>query len=1065
MNHEEDVLKDGIYEKVISTHLAEKLLEALKNDEIWVAREDVDPQEASSYLSRYLARLIKLCLCDIADKNETTVEELLSNEVGLVNEIVALLRHRLPYMGDGQEVVTDKFLLRSVQHKINSIKPTLYVAPETSLTKSFLFTGGMHDISLVSELIREIKSADRIDLLVSFIKRSGLLSILPYLREFTNKGGKLRVLTTTYMGATDPVAVTTLAELPHTEVRISYQVKSTRLHAKSYIFHRDTGYSTAYIGSSNLSHAAITDGLEWNMKMTESDTPSVMEKVKATFETYWHSEEFQPFTMEDEEKLKQAIHYEKYGKNDSTASSVYTFAVKPYYYQEAILDHLEVERKGNNRWKNLIVAATGTGKTAISAFDYARFAKSRLPEPTRLLFVAHRKEILEQSRSCFRQVLQEPNFGELCVGEYKPSSIEHLFMSIQSFHSQAYWKNMDPSFYDMIIVDEFHHAAAHSYQKLLTYFRPKILLGLTATPERMDNQSILTYFDGYMSAEIRLSDAIEKRLLCPFHYFGVTDAVDLSQVHWRGGDYVTADLEKLYVFSDTAKQRARQVIDALQHYGLDFQEIKALGFCVSQKHAAYMAEYMNSQGISSVAIDAHSTPDERRKAKQNLETGKVKIIFAVDIFNEGVDIPAVNTVLFLRPTNSITVFIQQLGRGLRLAEGKDFLTVLDFVAQSNKKYNFSDRYRALTGKPDISVKNEIENYFPHAPKGCFIQLEKMAASYILENIRKQVGKYKYYVERLYELYETMGKVVPTAEEFFQATGIDPLEFYNGKRTYTRLCIDAKIVDQPLSDESEKLMQKLAYRLFYIDSISWLNYIIKLWENPKFLDKEGTIEEIKYQDMWKWTLHDKNEETGEMHSFRESIQHLQDVKGEICSLLYYQMNHLDLQTKKIELPYSSVMEVYGRYTRDQIFSALGFSKPESIKEGVKYLHTKNSDIVTKDTDVFLVTLNKSEKEFSNTTLYQDYSINKYLFHWQSQRLTSDTSPTGMRYREQNKKGNIVLLFVRQSKKDNYGHSLPYMFLGPVHFVKYEGSQPMTIIYRLENPIPAKYISMTDTAGMI
>lgn len=261
------------------------------------------------------------------------------------------------------------------------------------------------------------------------------------------------------------------------------------------------------------------------------------------------------------------------------------------------------------------------------------------------------------------------------------------------------------------------------------------------------------------------------------------------------------------------------------------------------------------------------------------------------------------------------------------------------------------------------------------------------------------------------------------------------------------------------------MQKLAYRLFYIDSIPWLNYIIKLWENPKLLDKEGTIEEIKYQDMWKWTLHDKNEETGEMYSFRKSIQHLKDVKGEICSLLYYQMNHLDLQTKKIELPYPSVMEVYGRYTRDQIFSALGFSKPESIKEGVKYLHTKNSDIVTKDTDVFLVTLNKSEKEFSNTTLYQDYSINKYLFHWQSQRLTSDTSPTGMRYREQNKKGNIVLLFVRQSKKDNYGHSLPYTFLGPVHFVKYEGSQPMTIIYRLENPIPAKYISMTDTAGMI
>lgn len=848
-------------------------------------------------------------------------------------------------------------------------------------------------------------------------------------------------------------------------MRISYQVKSTRLHAKSYIFHRNSGYSTAYIGSSNLSHAAISDGLEWNMKITEPDMPSVMDKVDTTFEMYWNSEEFQTFTMEDEEKLKKAIQEERHGKYPSSAALAYTFAIKPYYYQEAILDRLDTERKENNRWKNLIVAATGTGKTAISAFDYQRFMKSRLPKTTRLLFVAHRKEILEQSVSCFRQILQDPNFGELSVGEYTPISADHLFMSIQSFNSKEFWEKMDPDFYDMIIVDEFHHAAADSYQKLLTHFKPKILLGLTATPERMDNQSILTYFDNHIGAEIRLTDAIEKRLLCPFHYFGVADTVDLSSVAWRGGQYVTADLEKLYVFSESAKKRAEQVIQALQSYAVPPEELKALAFCVSQKHAAYMAEFMTAKGIPAVAVDAHSTREERRMARQRLENGDIKILFTVDLFNEGVDIPTVNTVLFLRPTNSITIFIQQLGRGLRLAEGKEFLTVLDFVAQSHKKYNFSRRFQALVGNTDVSMGREIKNYFPHAPKGCFIQLEKIAEKHVLDNIRKQVGQYGHYIDVLQELYENMGHIVPTAEEFFTATGISPFEFYNKKRTYTRLCQDALIVKTNISELEEKIWKKVAPRVLYMDSLPWLDSLIKAWEKAPSMPEVDAVEKRLYLDMWKWTVGERNLQELGCASTGDIFGKWMDMKEEILSLLRYQKNQVDVRSQPLALPYPSVLSVHSQYTRDQIFSALGFDKPGSIREGVKFLHERNSHVVTKDTDVFLVTLNKSEKEFSNTTLYNDYSINKKLFHWQSQRMTSVESPTGQRYLKQNEKGNIVLLFVRKSKKDNYGNSLPYTFLCTAHLVRYEGSQPITIIYQLDVPIPAKYISITDTAGVL
>src|SRR5690625_1731598 len=339
---------------------------------------------------------------------------------------------------------------------------------------------------MLNELKKEILSSNEVDFLVSFIKWSGIRCIIDELKTFTENGGKLRVITTSYMEATDYKAVIELSRLKNVEIKISYDVERTRLHAKAYMFKRDTGFTTAYIGSSNISNPALTSGLEWNMKVSEKDSFDIIKKFEATFESYWNDGEFIPFDKDnetDKKQLKGALNK----KNALEKNDVhFTLDINPYHYQKEILENLQVEREVFGRYKNLLVAATGVGKTVISAFDFKNYLSEK--HNAKLLFVAHREEILKQSRDTFRFILKDMNFGDLLVGGYEPTSYNHLFLSINSFNSRELYEKISPDFYDFIIVDEFHHAAAKSYQKLLSHFTPEILLGLAATPERMDGQ-------------------------------------------------------------------------------------------------------------------------------------------------------------------------------------------------------------------------------------------------------------------------------------------------------------------------------------------------------------------------------------------------------------------------------------------------------------------------------------------------------------------------------------------------------------------------------------------------
>ena len=1043
------MLKDGLYEQIINKGLETELSSTDKLSDT----APIDSAEASRVLAKYIAEVVEKGLDNVADNGGDV-----NSQVALANRIISTIINETKENELDEMTVAERAeQLLALFDKKNSIlaidEKAAIIRPETSIAQSSLFTGAIHEPQMFTELKKEIISCNRIDMLVSFIKWSGLRLIMDELAAFTQNGGELRIITTSYMGATDVKAIEELRKLPNTKIKVSYDTRRTRLHAKTYVFYRDTGFTTAYVGSSNLSNAAISSGLEWNVKVTRKDLPETIDKIAATFESYWNSNEFEYYSEEQKERLARALKAEKYFDNNS--AEIYTMDIAPYSYQQEILDKLDAERKVRGYNRNLIVAATGTGKTVISALDYKRFCRQNSDKPCRLLFVAHREEILKQSMYTFRAVLKDANFGEMFVGNYKPESIDNLFMSIQTFNSQSFTDKTSPDFYDYIIVDEFHHAAAPTYQKLLSYYNPHILLGLTATPERMDGKSILPYFNNRIAAEIRLPEAIDRKLLCPFQYFGVTDSVDLDNLKWAAGGYDKGELSRIYTLSGMiANRRADLVISSLLKYVTDIDDVKGLGFCVTVEHAIFMSDYFNAHSIPSMYLTGYSPDEERKEAKNRLVKGDVRFIFVVDIYNEGVDIPEVNTVLFLRPTESLTVFLQQLGRGLRLSEDKECLTVLDFIGQANKKYNFDDKFAALLSNTTRGVTREIRDGFISLPKGCYIQLEKKAARYILDNIRSSYGNSAGLIARIATFEEDTDQQL-TLENFLDHYRLDPRSIYKFS-SFSRLCARADVTEN-FEEPIENVMTKALSRFACVDSRRWIAFMLRILTNPgypdfaKLTDIEKRMRQMFYITMWGKTIEDwtADEVSENIHALLNSPTML----SELIALLRYNYNRIDFIDEPVELGFDCPLDLHCSYTREQLLVAMDFMKPSIVREGVKWLLDKNID-------VFFITLNKSDKDYSPTTMYQDYSINETLFHWQSQSTTNAEGKVGQRYINHRKNGSKVLLFVREFKNDIYGNTAPYTYLGTANYVSHNGSRPMNITWKLDNPIPAKYLKKTN-----
>ncbi|MGK5555666.1 DEAD/DEAH box helicase family protein, partial [Actinomadura kijaniata] len=803
-------LAPGVFEELVTAELRQKLL-TVDND--LVHRTGLGQLDAEELLVRHVARIARRALRIAAERDKKQALEL---QVATVNAISEAIGALVPGAADaGDQLDDDREVLLGIAAQRQPDGAVRFPErPEIPLSSSALLVNGRDQPQIGHEVARELASADRVDLLVAFIKWHGLRLIEEPLRAFLSRGGKLRVITTTYMGATELRAVEKLAALG-AEVAISYDTRRTRLHAKAWLFHRDSGLDTAYIGSSNLSRAAMLDGLEWNVRLARAEQPHLIDTFSATFEEYWNDPSFERYVPErDRGRLDQALTTERRGA-EPIPLQIANIDVQPYPYQQEILDALQAAREVHQHWRNLVVMATGTGKTIVAALDYQRLRAQGTVDS--LLFVAHRKEILTQSLSTFRTVLKDGSFGELLVDGQKPQEWRHVFASVQSLNHLT---DLEPDRFSMVVVDEFHHAAAASYARLLDRVQPAVLLGLTATPERTDGEDILHWFDGRKpDVELRLWEALERGLLVPFHYFGIHDGVDLSAVSWRRGKgYDVQELTELYTGLHT---RVDMVVQALVDKLGNVAAMKAVGFCVSIQHATFMADQFNRRGIPAHAVTSAMSSEARETALKDLRDGTVKAVFTVDLFNEGVDVPDIDTVLFLRPTESATIFLQQLGRGLRLTKNKAVLTVLDFVGHQHKEFRFDRRFTALTGIPRGRLADEVETGFPTLPAGCSIDLDREVSQIVLNNIKQSLGfKVK---EAVAEMRELGDVELPT---FLAETGRELEDLYGNKRGgWARLRREAGYDTRPVPDEKDdQEIGRAIGRLLHIDDPERLAFL-------------------------------------------------------------------------------------------------------------------------------------------------------------------------------------------------------------------------------------------------
>ena len=1038
------MLKKGIYENIINQEV-ERNIQETEAHQLVCLREQIDAAESSKILADYLAKAIRQKLEDTENVHDrmTLVNRILA-EYGLVEDV---------QIADTSNLLTEVMTQQKDLLQKHSRSET--VRPQSGFRVSNLFTGGNSVLSLGEEIRREIASADEIYFIVSFLKLSGLRLLFDDLKNFCQREGtRLRIITTTYCGATEVKAVQQLSELPHTEIRISYHTEIERLHAKAYIFMRNSGMHTAYIGSSNLSKSAQTDGLEWNMRVTSIENPHIIKTALATFNQYWNSSNFEDFRVGGLEKFQNELHQNTF-KEKSDVFIYQRYALLPH--QKQILDKLKVEREECGNFRNLIVAATGTGKTVISAFDYQGFhhSQSEKGRTSRILFTAHREEILRQSLYTYRSVLQDANFGTLWVGNEAPQTeVDYacLFVSVSMFNSrfESLFSQLPADYYDYIVIDEAHHSQADSYRKLFSHFHPQLLIGLTATPERMDGKDLRPDFGGRISAEIRLPQALQAGLLTPFQYICVTDCTDLSDDSlWNGQRYVIERLaDKLCL-----PERAQRIVDALHHYLADEYKCRALCFCVNKKHADFMAQQLQKYGLGAQSLTSDTPQPQRKQLAQDLRNGQVHYLCVVDIFNEGVDIPEVDTVLFLRPTDSLTIFLQQLGRGLRLSPGKTELTVLDFVAQAHKKYDLASKFRALTLRPEKNIVQQITNGFTFLPAGCNIIMEKQARQYILENIQQAI----YNKTRLIKEINTY-TALPTLTQFLDNNGQDIRIVYVGNRCWTSLKRAAGRISYS-DDAVTRRLEKGMGNLIHHNTVSYLHFVSDFMSGSKrYLNKDC----LPYATMLYYNLYQERIDKTELKGMGvyEALNLLHDdryryFKQEAMEIVSYLLAHLEITTTPLGSEILQGIELYGCYTREEIFTLVGRQTEEKRMSGsVSGLF----NLPEYNATLLFVTLNKSDKDFSPSTQYDDYVINEDYFHWQSKNTDSHYNRGGRIYTEQPQRHNKIILFVREEKKDGFGNTCSFHCFGLVDYVSSHGDFPMNIIWRLEKPVMPRYLKV-------
>ena len=1045
-------LPDGLYDLLLTEGLARSLadLDPSKTD-VSALKGD-----AAEFLADAITRQLSTILDDVsggeADKAKRQLE--------LVNELLVMLRQRLAASradgaiasGEMVDLVASPLrVLRGVQRD-----QQFPVSPEIGLGVPWLFTAGKGSPSLLQEIRRELASSDQVDILVSFITVSGVRKLQDVLQQITAKGAlqqghappktRLRILTTTYTGATEARALDELARLPGCEVRVSLDGRRTRLHAKAWLFQRKTGFGSAYVGSANLSGAALTGGLEWTVKLTQRAQEALFARAVAHFETLWADSEFQrydPDNVEHRQALAAALGRESFGSEPAAAISF--FDLQPKTYQLDMLEQLTTER-AHGRTRNLLVAATGTGKTVVAAFDYRNTCRVEGGRP-RLLFVAHREEILRQALRTYREVLRDPEFGDLLTGSHQPERRDHLFATIDSLTSRDLVASVGADHWHTVVVDECHRLAADRFDAFAKAVRPSVLLGLTATPERSDGQPIAPYFDsrpdGSPAVELRLWHALDLQLLAPFEYYACDDATDFSEVPWdRPGEREAVD--NLVTGNHV---RAKLVINEWRRLASDARQSRAIVFCVSVAHAEFMTDWLNRADLPAACVVGMTAYEERRRAPQRLLRGELCALVTVNLYNEGIDLPMVDTLLLLRPTQSPVLFQQQIGRGLRLAPGKESCLVLDFVGQHRAEFRFDRLLSSLTGLSRRELVEGVESGFGSLPPGCHIHLQRQTREQVLQGLRTLTSQNWRRLKTELQTYATLrGRSAVRLADFLHEQALELEDIYRtgtgqGRSGWTALKRDAGLIVSEPCPEEDYFSRRFG-DLLHVDDPRRLNTMTTVGS------RQGGSSALNAEDalgvqMLAYQVDGRYDQTAGPEAFLQRMARHPASAAELVELSALLQARGTLGAHPVPGLEDTPLCLHAGYGAREILTAVGWltaSRRVPFQAGTLSL-------LSRKTELLFVTLDKSEG-YHDRIAYHDYAISAERFHWQSQNSAGPDTPGGRRYLESHTNGWQFQLFVRPRKGE------AYRACGPVTLESAEGDRPMSIVWLLQTPLPMR-----------
>ncbi|MFC6117107.1 DUF3427 domain-containing protein [Macrococcoides bohemicum] len=923
---------------------------------------------------------------------------------------------------------------------------------------------------MIDQLKNELLTCDSFDIIVSFIRGSGLNMLVNTLNILRDLGVKGRIITSTYMNVTQPEALRKLMEYENIDVKVYQSSKlDDSFHTKAYLFHRMNSMSSVIIGSSNITKAALKTGEEWNIRTYEKASDSVYVKTQARYDMLWGSEKVVELNESLISKYENFIEINKVLRPISQSFNINKTdddVFKPNSMQkEAIKNLLLSIEKGHKR--GIAIAATGTGKTFLSAM-----AAEKL-DPSNVLFIAHRNELLESGIKTFKKIFNKEKESEFVKYKADQRVIKKFtFASIQTLVKDIELMQKDD--FDIIIIDEFHHATATNYMKVINYFKPRFLLGLTATPERTDSGDVYELAEYNVISDVRLKHAIESELLVPFQYYGISDeTVDLADRDGIDVDEITKRL--------STNKRVKFIIKKINQYTLS-GPMKAIGFCQNIKHAYYMNEEFKKRGYHSIVLTGSNSDEERQDAIEDLQDDDkdLEIIFTVDLFNEGVDIPQINLILFLRPTESSIIFTQQLGRGLRTHDDKEYLTVLDFVTNDRKNYLVPI---ALSGDQNFigkeKLKSLVENNFNNLSDNVHIELDYKTKEeilktidhtsfYIAENIKKEAKLFLEQIRLINKDNERNLKII----DFHNYENAPDLFMMFGGTYKTLSALNRAIkcedeIDKEINSNKQyswiikELTKLLPIRriIDYIVIIETLkNKTINFDQIVNFIEdalqikaSNYLIEKVEYALIrTEELIFDKNkifeyDQNAQIITTKISIS--DSFKEELNHYLTFGLLSFQKEFSNDILNQEISLELYKEYSRHEIAALIGYDKTiSSWRDGVKQY---------KGNHYIFVNLKKDSEKVEEHLLYDDYFIDETHFHWQSQNKTSRKSKTGQQYINHVKDNKKIFLFVRRATNEE-GIVLPFYYMGEMEFINAKGDNPISIEWKLKNTVPKKLL---------